>query len=228
MSEASRLRAIAAAAAAAAERWPMPPVDGPLVGARAGSAAEPRDKQGKAWQSEHARGYEAGLAAGRGEMERATAELTARVRRLDAMLALLARPLAELDDEVEQQLLQLAVAVGRQLARRELKADPAQVIGVIRDAVARLPAAARDVRVQLHPEDAALVRERLASPAQERAWTLVEDPTQTRGGCLVRSENSQIDARIESRVNAIVSSLLGDERAQPRAADDPAPEAKPA
>jgi flagellar assembly protein FliH len=47
---------------------------------------------------------------------------------------------------------------------------------------------------------------------------VVEDPTLTRGGCLVRSENSQIDARVESRVNAIVSGMLGEERASARAA----------
>jgi hypothetical protein len=32
----------------------------------------------------------------------------------------------------------------------------------------------------------------------------------------VRSENSQIDARLESRVNAMVSSMLGEERASAR------------
>ena len=68
----------------------------------------------------------------------------------------------------------------------------------------------------LHPEDAAAVAERLASAGQERAWSVVEDPTLARGGCLVRSENSQIDARLESRVNAMVSSMLGEERASAR------------
>ena len=91
-----------------------------------------------------------------------------------------------------------------------------QVTALIREAVGRLPAAARDVRVHLHPEDAAAIAERLASTGRERAWSVVEDPTLTRGGCLVRSENSQIDARLESRVNAIVSSMLGEERASAR------------
>ncbi len=113
----------------------------------------------------------------------------------------------------------LALAVGKQLARRELKADPGQVTALIREAVGRLPAARAEVRVHLHPEDAAAIAERLAQAGGERAWTVVEDPTLTRGGCLVRSENSQIDARVESRVNAIVSGMLGEERASARAAD---------
>jgi flagellar assembly protein FliH len=226
MSDTNRLRAIAAAAAAAAERWPLPAVDGPIVGSRRPAAVDPQAALSLAAAEEtaRARGHEAGLTAGRAEIEQQVAELEERVRRLDAVLALLARPLEQLDAEVEYQLTLLALSVGRQLVRRELRVDPAQVIAVIRDAVGRLPVAARDVRVQLHPEDAATVREHLAEPALERAWSIVEDPTQSRGGCLVRTETSQIDARFESRVQAIVASVFGDERAVPRAEYEAAPE----
>jgi flagellar assembly protein FliH len=211
MSEAARLRAIAAAAAAAAERWSLPAVEGPIVGGRRPQSTSP-EQAARALEAERIRGYEAGLAAGRAEIERLQAELDARVKRLDSVLALLARPLASLDEEVQRQLTLLALAVGRQLARRELKAAPEEIIALIRESLGRLPAAARDVRVHLHPEDAAIVRERLAAPASERVWSVVEDPTLARGGCLVRTDASQIDARIESRINAIVASLLGDER----------------
>ena len=194
----------------------MPAVEGPVVGARR-AASEPG---GRAWQAEHARGYEAGIAAGRSEMQRQSAEIDARVRRLDALLGLLAKPLAELDSEMEQQLVLLALTVGKQLARRELKADPAQIVAIIREAVARLPIGAREVRVHLHPEDAATVRERLAPASLERAWTMVEDPAMTRGGCVVRTDSAQIDARLEARLNAIVSAIMGDERTGARGASD--------
>ncbi|MFX8289548.1 FliH/SctL family protein, partial [Acinetobacter baumannii] len=86
----------------------------------------------------------------------------AKVRQLESILQLLARPLASLDEEVEKELLQLALTVGKQLARRELRIDPAQVIGIIRESLSQLPASARDIRIHLHPDDAATVRERLA------------------------------------------------------------------
>ncbi len=86
---------------------------------------------------------------------------------------------------------------------------------MIRETVALLPAAARDVRIHLHPEDAALVRERLVEPATSRAWTLVEDPVITRGGCRVSSENSSIDAQVETRLGAAIAATLGDERSAP-------------
>jgi flagellar assembly protein FliH len=204
------------------ERWPLPAVEGPLANSlrdeRARAAGEQRAGP------EAARGYEAGLARAQAEMQPRLEELAARVRRLDAVLQLLAQPLRALDDEVEKQLLELAFAVGKQLARRELSAAPAQIVAILRECLEQLPLAAREVRVHLHPEDAAIVRERLAAPAEQRAWILVEDPTLARGGCLVRSDTSQIDARFESRVNAALASALGEQRAPERAnADRSAP-----
>jgi flagellar assembly protein FliH len=200
--------------AIAAERWALPSVEGPIIGAR-------RPGDDRHFKAEHARGYEAGLATAQAETEAKLEEANALVKRLDALCAMLARPLEELDSEVQEQLTLLALAVGKQLARRELKADPSQVVAIIREAVGRLPVAARDIRVHLHPQDATVVRERLATPSLERAWTIVEDPTLTRGGCLVRTETSQIDARLDSRVNAIVTALLGEERSAERPTDAP-------
>jgi len=201
-------------AAASIERWSLPAVEGPLASSmrdeRARAAAEKRSVQ------DGARGYEAGLARAQAEAQPRLAELGSRVQRLDSILQLLAAPLAALDDEVEKQLLELALAVGKQLARRELAAAPAQVVAILRECLEQLPVAARDVRVHLHPEDAAIVRERLAEPSSGRAWTIVEDPTLGRGGCLVRSDTSQIDARFESRVHAVLASALGEQRSGQR------------
>ena len=66
----------------------------------------------------------------------------------------------------------LALTVGKQLARRELRVDPTQVIAIIRESLAELPTATREIRVHLHPEDAAIVRERLTAPSNERAWSI--------------------------------------------------------
>ncbi|MGH8148679.1 MAG: FliH/SctL family protein [Steroidobacteraceae bacterium] len=218
MSEAGRPRATAAAAA---ERWSLPAVEGPILGAYPNDGGGPGaranvEQRESVRQAERTRGYEAGLTAGRAEMQRLTEELKARVQRLDALLGGLAKPLAQFDEAVERQLLLLALAIGKQLARRALNSGSGEIIALIRESVARLPAPARDVRVHLHPEDAALVREHLSEPAAERAWTLLEDPAQSRGGCLVLTESSRIDQRFESRVNAVVCGLMGDERATAR------------
>jgi flagellar assembly protein FliH len=200
------------------QRWSLPKVDGPIVGRRDGE----EDRRALD-RTNQARGYEDGIAAGRAEMQGRINELNARIARLDSILRLLARPLEQLDGEVEKQLTMLALTVGKQMVRRELKTDPAQVIAVIRESVARLPAAARDIRVHLNPEDATVVREFLSTPSADRAWSIVEDPALQRGGCVVRTDTSQLDARLDSRLNAIVSAALGDERAPQRTADGAPP-----
>src|SRR5450432_4186840 len=157
----------------------------------------------------HKEAFEQGLTEGR---EAGRAEVRAQVERLAGMFYDLAKPFEVLDEEVERELLTLAMALARQIVRRELKTDPTQIIGIIREAIAALPVAARDVRVHLHPEDAAVVRENLSPTENERAWSLVEDPVMARGGCQITTTTSRIDARLETRLGAILSELLGTER----------------
>ncbi len=160
----------------------------------------------------HREAFEQGLAEGR---EAGRSAVRAQVERLEGMFYDLAKPFKELDEEVERELLTLAMALARQIVRRELKADPSHIIGIIREAIAALPVAAREVRVHLHPEDASVVRENLAPTESERAWQIVEDPVMARGGCRVSTTTSRVDARLETRLGAILSELMGNER-QPR------------
>ncbi len=213
-----------AATQAAVERWKMPDVGGPVVGRmreerRKADASVELLRQ--ALQESEARGYQAGIEKAQAESQVSLDALAAKVRQLESILQLLGQPLAEMDAEVEKELLHLALSVGKQLARRELRIDPSQVIGIIRESLSQLPSSARDIRVHLHPEDATIVRERLAEPTSQRAWTIVEDPTMTRGGCVVRTEASQIDVKFESRVSAVIASVLGEERAPERPAAEP-------
>ena len=206
-----------APAASTIERWRLPEVEGPIIGrsleAR-GAASE--ESVRLVLKEAEARGYEAGMARARAETGKQLAALEERVKRLGAALHLLARPLEQLDAEMESDLAQLALAVGKQIARRELRIEPTQVIAILRESLALLPAAAREVRVHLHPEDAATVREHLTAPTNGEAWTIVEDPTLSRGGCIVHSQSSRIDARLESRIAAVAASALGDERTTTR------------
>jgi flagellar assembly protein FliH len=209
---------------ASIERWSLPVVEGNVIGRpiderKAAAAAEAIARVAR--EQSEARGYDAGMAKAKAEMDGQVNELKARVQKLDTLLQFMSRPLEELDADVEKMLLQLTLSVGKQLARRELRVDPSQVIAIIRESLQELPIAARQARVHLHPQDAAIVRERLAEPSSERAWTIVEDPTMSRGGCVVKTETSRIDARLESRINAVIANVLGDERALERSEASP-------
>jgi flagellar assembly protein FliH len=212
-------RVTPASAPDAATTWVAPDADAVARGARRAAQGASfmslggrfPDLEREAFDAAHAAGLAEGRAAGQMELRR-------RTERLDALLSNLARPFADLDQEVEQQLVDLALALARQLVRRELRIDPTQVIAIVREAVSVLPVSARDVRVHLHPEDAAIVREYLAPTENVRAWKLVEDPVMMRGGCQVATSTSRVDARLETRLGKLVAELVGGERA-----NDPPP-----
>ena len=195
--------------------WSAPAI-GVAGAARSVKPREMRDDEKRAWHEAEVAGRAAGLEAARAEIETRVRQLDSSTSRLELVLQALSRPLAQLDDTVHQQIVMLATALARGLLRRELRAEPTQIIGIVRDTVALLPASARGVRVLLHPEDAALVREKLSTAGPERAWSIVDDPVLSRGDCRVHTDYAQIDARVETRLNEALTLLLGDERAAQR------------
>lgn len=199
------------------ERWELPAVQGPGVRrARVEEVDASAVKPLTAEQLEQIRreaqreGFEAGRKEG---LAAAQKDVRTTVQRLTQIINTFSNPLEDVDNTVEQELVTLAIAIARQIIRRELKTDPGQVIAVVREALAVLPAASRRVTIHLHPEDAVLVREALPSGGEEMNWRIVEDARLSRGGCRIQAEHSQIDATVEKRIAAIVTQLLGGERA---------------
>lgn len=135
-------------------------------------------------------------------------------KRLQQLIEFFEHPLKSLNEEVELQLSQVVVTLAQQLVRRELKIEPGEIIGLIRDSVELLPGNARGIRIFLHPEDASLVRNALSIEAdnEEQSWKLIEDPMITQGGCKIKSESSSINATLENRLAALAASVLGGKR----------------
>jgi flagellar assembly protein FliH len=65
-------------------------------------------------------------------------------RRLLQLIDFFEHPLQSLNEDIEHQLTQLAVTLAQQLVRRELKVEPGEIIGLIRDSVQLLPANTRN------------------------------------------------------------------------------------
>lgn len=201
-----------------AVRHALPTVHGPIVGEaspeayRLPSADEIARIRADAYAAAHAEGF----AAGRAKAIADGAQKTAReVQRLVRICEELAQPLAKVDDAVVEQVGELAVMIARHLVRRELKHAPGEVVGVVREAMRLLPLSTRRARIHLHPDDLLIVQEALAVRS-DTAWQLEADPLVSRGGCVVETEISRIDAQVESRIAAVASRMLGGERGADR------------
>ncbi len=192
-------------AARKAAAWEVPAIDG-SDGKGYLTAGRLQELQQQAYDEAFQKGHAEGVAAGEQTIRQ-------RAARYDELLRALSKPFDQLDESVEKQLVELAIAMVKQLFRREIKINPTHVIGVVRESVQLLPIASRNVQVHLHPDDASLVRESLAPAEGEPAWSIVEDPLIAHGGCRITTENSQIDATAEARLQAVINNILGDERA---------------
>lgn len=191
--------------AAQAVRWVAPDVSGAAGSGSPMTVDKLEALQKTAFEEAFSQGLEAGRKEGR-------AALATQAETLNRCIEALAEPFRELDEEVERALVSLAIRVARQIIRRELKMEPGQIVGVVRETIELLPVASREVEVHLHPDDAHVVRAAFGETGTNLAWKLVEDPVLTRGGLRVTTATSQIDARVEKRLDAILATLVGGER----------------
>lgn len=159
----------------------------------------------QARQEGHALGHAEGTAL-------AQQQARARMAQLDALYASAARPLAALDTATEQELAQLAMVMAQRIVAHELRVAPERIAQIVQQAAAALPSATRELRVRLHPDDVALLRE---LDAAQTHWQLVADATISRGGCLLEAERSRLDARLETRLAALIDAALGDDGVAP-------------
>jgi len=194
-----------AAPAAALSRWQMPVFDAPEdEGVGSLHTAEQLDQiEVAAYQDGLRRGHAEGYAAGQHAVQQ-------ELERLRALIEHLQRPLAHLDEAVERMLLDTACAIAKRLVLAELQQAPEAIERIAREALGALPSYVRDVRLYLNAEDAELLGERVLAPPEAQTFKIVVDDTMVRGECRVVTESTQLDTRLDARLSAISSNLIGE------------------
>ncbi len=151
-------------------------------------------------QAAHADGYAAGLQSGRDEVERQAAQLR-------ALVASVSEAVASVDQQVAQQLLQLALSCARKVIDHALAVQPELVIENVRDAISELPAYKGTLTLELHPQDVELVRPVLGEIVQNNAVVVQADVGMSRGGCRLQTAESAVDSSIETRWQRLLEAL---------------------
>lgn len=159
----------------------------------------------QAYEKAYAKGYMEGLDKGK-------VEIMHQAEHLRTMLATLAMPMEGFDDQIVEELMLVCMTVVKQMVRRELKTSPGEVIAVIKEALKLLPDSSGEVRLELNPEDAVLVRTAFGDLDTGTSWRIIEDPMMTRGGCKVVTNASRIDATVENRISTAIATIMGSER----------------
>lgn len=110
--------------------------------------------------------------------------------------------------QAETELVELALEIAKKIVGREVTFDREIAFTLVKVSLSRLQTHA-SARVHLHPEDFAFVQAQRERLNYHGALEIIEDRSIALGGCLVKTETGDIDARIESQFEEIAHNLLG-------------------
>ncbi|MBI3525152.1 MAG: flagellar assembly protein FliH [Betaproteobacteria bacterium] len=185
------------------ERWELASFDAPS-GPRKEASNEPEIKLPTAeeieqiFQQARQTGHAAGYAEGQAQARAEGARLVALATQLDLALT-------EMDQQVAEDLLALALDVARQVIRQALVVKPDLLLETVREALALMQHP--HATIHLHPDDASLVRSYLGDQLAHAGHRIHEDRRLERGGCLIEAGGSQLDAGMATRWRRTVESL---------------------
>ena len=151
-----------------------------------------------------AEGHAEGFAAGSAEGEQAAMQ---ELEQLRTVAASFGNAVAQADETIAKDVLDLALRLARGMVRTGLDVRPELIMSVVRDAINQLPILQQPALLMLNPQDAELVRHGMAEELATGGWRIVENGSIARGGCRVETASNQIDAQVEARWQRLTHAL---------------------
>ena len=128
---------------------------------------------------------------------------------MQTLLEQLHQPLANVEKNVEAQLLQLVVQLTQAVTKHEAKTNPDILLSAIAEGVKALPGQESKIQILLNPQDIRLVEEQFgAGHIQAQGWQLLAAPQLSPGGCQIENSTSNIDLSVKSRLSEVLESFL--------------------
>ncbi len=171
------------------------------------AALSASESQTRAFEAGRQAGYSAGhldgAAAAQQESSRALAEVQAEASERAAGAAIQAVDLRRrLRQQMEADLVRLAIAVARRIMRRELAVDPDALMGIVKSAVERI--SARELlAIRVAPSDGPRVSARLADLRLPERVEVIVDHSLPWGSVLLETTRGQQDASVETQIEEI-------------------------
>lgn len=162
-------------------------------------------KEGK--EQGHKLGYDEGYKSGQDDVRSISL-------RLGQICRALLDPIPANDDQLEEALKSLVTSICTQVVQRELTLDSSGVMAVVKEALECLQPGNKRIRIHLNPDDIDIVERELRNLNQwENQWRLLAHRTITRGGCIIDTDDSIVDARAEKRLGALLHQIYSKDAA---------------
>ncbi|GAB3265007.1 flagellar assembly protein FliH [Chitinimonas naiadis] len=153
-------------------------------------------------------GYAAGFEAGQAQGRQVAGEEVARFMALSEQLG---QEVAAYEARLAEPIRDIAIAVARQVLRTSLAVEPEKMLAVIREAINSLPELQGPLKLELHPDDIALVKSMLADDSTAAQWRFEAMPEMERGGARISHSTVELDLTLPNRWRRIVEALGSDE-----------------
>ncbi len=118
-------------------------------------------------------------------------------------------PLASVEKNVEEQLLNLVVQLTEAVVLQEVTINPDILMAAITAGIKSLPSQEAQTQVYLNPDDIKRVEQQFgADYITEQGWRLLPAPQFSSGSCQIENSTSNIDLQVKSRLKQVLESFL--------------------
>lgn len=179
--------------------------------------AEAETQAGAIVEQARRAGYEEGRAAG---LAAAAEEVASGAAALRSALTEVQELRGRVAEDVEREAVELALALAGKVVLATLQIRPELVVEVLQGALRRV-SGERTIAIVVNPADLETVRAALgelqAQSTGGELWDLQADQRVPAGGAIVRTDQSEVDARIQTqleRAHEVVEAEIGPRRSE--------------
>ncbi|MGR5296319.1 flagellar assembly protein FliH [Vibrio mediterranei] len=163
-------------------------------------------------QAGHAEGLELGKAEGVAAGEE---YIKQQVEVFMNMANQFAQPLELMNNQVEKQLVDMVLALAKEVVHVEVQTNPQVILDTVKQSVDALPIVGHAITLKLHPADVDIIRAAYGDEELDiRNWTLVIEPSLNRGDVFIEAGESSVSYKLEERVKSVLQSFCGTNRHQ--------------
>ncbi|QDR80489.1 FliH/SctL family protein [Sporomusa termitida] len=159
----------------------------------------------------HAQGYQAGLAEGQqaalAEMQQT---LQQAVEKADRTVKLAEQEAQHMIIDAERQIVELALAVAGKVIARELAENPATILPIVKEALAKV----RDqdhIVIRVNPGDYEMVlmakHDLQLMVGREHAVSVSADQIVAAGGCVIDTAQGTVDAKLDTKLEMVFKAI---------------------
>ncbi len=154
-------------------------------------------------------GYEQGYKQANDEVQKLWSD---KLALLDKICEEINYPLAAIDKQIQVKTADMAIAIAKQIIRRELTLDSGQVVSAVKQAISLIPGDNEMLSIHVNPSDFLMIKEIFSQDTESSRINIIQDPTIDRGGCKATTQYSLADLTIDKQIANIASQVFGDQR----------------